>query len=866
MLDAESIHSTESTAVGKMRSSSPESPRPDFPLAFGYTKPSPLAKKPAAVRPLPARPLASAIEDSSDDDSDVSSSDDGDPVIPPWDMDRFAMTASPTSSSSSNKKKTTTPKTVKKKPTPAKKKKKKKKPLAPAAPPSKASIARSARSLSARARSAAQSVADMKDRLFFDDDEASARQAEFDNVCELLENAADDIDDDTTLGEQKLTEVRAALEHLDELWALTDDLHDRVAERCRTVSSTIGNPQDGFASRCRVRRVGPDGDAALRGQNECVAGGCILKGETAPYPGVVVSSLPEQKALLEPLRPIDRVKWSCFSYSFSSHLPDEVVDDGSGRDQTRRTDDIASAPAVLAAPPKPKKNYRVPDETFCPELWPVLDGAVMTYVNDACGPENRTTQRLAERQNVEYVETFDGEDPQSWRVDVRATRVIPYDEVLLSDYGSEYWANWKEHIHTRAMKRLDQRLNDLFAPSLVRDGRRRVRVESRVHQWLRLAEALDRSQRGLPPIVEEDLDFDDDLDDDSSLFDDDDDDDDDVEEVRQVSGGIYHNQPPRKKMMGDDLRPPPIVVSSSSSTASTAQAVSSSKVMSPVVKKKKKKKLVASPASAKRSQPPLSSSDKKKKKKVTPPRPTPQKKRVSSSMSLDVSRRQPEDDESPAPKKPKPSSGSSPRNGRPKTAAPHWRHVLGERVAYFTRSKGCRSQPAVAARLAVDATSRDPMLEHLYETAFRAKGKPRFEAWWDDGQVYPLETLRPVPSSYAQLDGTFDVDFVDGEHATVKRVTPVLAPAVWAHLDRLPLGTWCRPRGSLAKSQWGVVVDYLHTGESTVYDVKLDGAKKSDRFKESDLEPIFVVRSDDDDDDGPWQEAAPLSQLILLDQ
>jgi len=961
MTDSESVaDSTESTAVGRLVGPGSTSPNEGFPLAF-YTKPSPLAKKPAALRPVPARPLATAIEESSSDES----SDDGDPVVAPWDAARFggidhsasggfveaAAKRSPSSSSSatsalalaaassssrrsssaskrrrgssattaatSARKKTTTttmlPTRILATNTPAttaatsarrKKKTKKTKtrrPMPPAPPPSKASIARSARSLSARAKSAAQSVADMKDRLFFDEEEASARAAEFDRVCDLLDDVADDVEEDVTLGDERVAEIRAALQALEHLWALTDDLRDRVAERCRSISSSIGDPREGFASKCRVRQVGPDGEAALRGQNECLAEAFIGEGETAPYPGVVVSSLAEQKALLAPLRPIDRVKWSCFSYSFSSHLPDDDQDDDGDDDAMAKEDEEDDALALKDDATNPlqgaeegsvlkkkrkKKPAFFPDETFCPELWPVLDGAMMTYVNDACGPENRTEKRLAERQNVEYVETFDDPSrPSTWRVDVRATKDVFAEDVLLSDYGSEYWLNWKEHIHTRAMKRLDQRLNDLFAPALVRDGPRRVRVESRTNQWLRLAEAFDRRQRGLPPVVDEqDFYFEDDDDDVLDVFsaedDDDDDDDEDDEDMGFLSSddGVFPTRPPKENK--DPLRVPPNVVSSSSSTTSTAKPFKRGSSQKKVVAKKRTPPAPAaalSKSSASKSASKSASSSQKKKRQQPAARPAAASSSSSSSSGGGIASSSSSSSLPPkkkkSPKKRVSSSSTGPplpgtpskkmKNGRARVSPPpsSWRSYLGSTVSYVDRSKGYRTSPAIAAQLAVDADSTDDTLVALYEATLVADPSPRFEAWWDDGQPYPLRALRPTPKTAAELSGrTFDVHFVDGEKATVSRVVPVLEPSVWAKLERFPAGAWVRPRCVPGHRSWGTVVRSRATEQATVeYDVQMDFSKEIRTYADADLEPILVVRGTDVD--GAWQEAAPISQL-----
>jgi len=599
-----------------------------------------------------------------------------------------------------------------------------------------------------------------------------------------------------------------------------------------------------------------DGEAALRGQNECVARQFIEKGETAPYPGVVVASLSEQTALLAPLRPIDRVKWSCFSYSFSSlhENHDTVTAAMSGTEASSSPADQGNASSSSDTNPSPneKKKYHR-DETFCPELWPVLEGALMTYVNDACGPENRTAPRLAERQNVEYVETFvDPADPATWRVDVRAVRDVPGGEVLLSDYGQEYWANWKEHIHTRAMKRLDQRLNDLFAPAVARDGknRKRVRVETRCHQWLRLAEAFDRNHRGLPPVIEQDY-----VTESSSSSSDDSESDDDAFFSRRTSSSAA--PVPRAKKWPPPPPPPPKIVTAVSLSSSSSNAAAARK---PTAAKKPKARASSAAAAAARKKssdaaaatPPTKkkrarsvaakndSSSSKKKTKTTPTTtPPPQKPRTPPPSASTV-----------ATLPPKPPRSDSP----PAKKRKRWQEYLGKRVSYFERVRGYRSTPATAVRLAVEATSRDPSVEALYDRA--RETTPLFEAWWDDGQPYPLRSVSG--------NGPFTVQFVDGETASVERVVPILAPAAWATLARLPLGAWCRPRGPPTKRNWGVVVSYAQNADGAyVYGVKNDTTGRVDHFHDDLLEPILIVRGNADES-GQWQEAAPLSQLLVL--
>ncbi|KAJ8605096.1 hypothetical protein CTAYLR_000390 [Chrysophaeum taylorii] len=549
--------------------------------------------------------------------------------------------------------------------------------------PTKGGLARGARGLIARVRSMAQSVEEVKDRLFFDASEAAARRGEFEKLCDALEEAGDALEEDDFREFLVLVErVRFSAARVGELWQTCDDLAERIRARC--AEYVTRNPRAGFAAYVRVRRVGADGDPALRGQFECVATRAIRRGETAPYPGVVVATLEEQKALLAPLRPVDRTKWSCFSYSFSESS----------------------------------------SSSFCTELWPILE-APTTLINDACGPRDRSGVRMAERQNVEYVEVRDG-SPNLWRVDVRAIRDIAPGETLLADYGDAYWQNWKEHVHTRAMKRLEQRVDDVFAMKVNEKKKKkaaRVRIENRLDAWLRLATSFFNTRDG--------------------------------EEETTAALEL------------------------------------------PVAKRSKSDRAAAG-----------------KKKKS-------------------------------------------------------WRDVVGRRVLVddVKKKRGYSSiQVGVASRVATERASFDPMLQALYEAAL--SGPALFEAWWTDGQPYPLLSLDPTPIASRDLwarESSFDVHFADGEKARVDRVAPILQPAVWRRMERLPVGAWCRPTlPNHDTSNWGVVVNYTYHHDLFVYHVKMDNDPCLHHFAEPDLEPIIIVRGIHATGKSTWQEATPLSFLTDL--
>lgn len=598
----------------------------------------------------------------------------------------------------------------------------------------KGSLTRGARGLVARVRSIEQSVEELKERLFFDGEEHAARVRELEALIDALDEAADAIEDDefAAAGADLMARVATSSAIVGNLWRNSDDLADRVRERCADFQ--LRDPRGGFAADVGVQRVGANGDPALRGQFECVAKRRVQKDATAPYPGVVVASLDEQRTLLGPLRPIDRTKWACFSYSFSTQL---------------QTDDAE----------------------FCTELWPVLD-APTTFVNDACGPVDRSAGRMADKQNVEYVETL-AASSREWRVDVRATRDIQPGEPLLADYGDAYWQNWKEHVHTRAMKRLDQRIADVYAMR-VQEGKHRarhksarqksVRIETRVDAWLNSADRLHRHLNGLPPPVDK---------------------------ASPTRSGSKRGRAPTR------FAAPP------ESSASTVDAA----------------------ASTSRSGHPRdgsSSSD------------APQRKRC----------------------------GRAPPPRPAATRRPSWRDKLGKRVVAQT-SRGYRQHPGVAVRVATERDAYDPMLQALYEQALA--GPALFEAWWTDGQPYPLLTLDPRPPTAADLWGhanAFDVHFIDGEVAAVERVAPILKPNVWRQLERLPIGAWCRPTAK--PNNWGVVVAYSCQNAKFTYHVRLDADDTTVSFGEDKLEPILIVRGISEADGSNWQEAFPVSILTDL--
>lgn len=590
--------------------------------------------------------------------------------------------------------------------------------------PTRGALVRGARGLVARVRSMAQSIDELKDRLFFDTAEAEARSREFDDMCDALDEAAEALEDDE-LSVTAIEAVRNESRTVQDMWAHSDDLTERLRARC--LDMNVRPALEGWARKVRVRRVGADGDPALRGQFECVAATRINKGERAPYPGVVVASLDEQRALLAPLRPVDRTKWACFSYSFSSHL------DGS--------------------------------EDFCTELWPVLD-APTTYINDACGPVDRSVVKMAARQNVEYVETLSS-SPSDWRVDVLALRDIGPGEPLLADYGDAYWQNWREHVHTRTMKRLDQRIADVFAMRVHeksnKSARGKVRIETRVDNWLRLATK-------------------------------------------------FCNQSKMKKPAARNGRrrrtPTPEEEEESSSEESAAPAT---------------------------------------------PRPTIRRQPPSTAETVVAS----PPSKTPRPIKPRPDASMQRPASMPRTLS--WRDKMGRRVVSRPRGRGYQRSVGVAVRVATERDSWDPMLQALYETALG--GPAIFEAWWDDGQPYPLLTLDPRPRASRDLwarNAYFDVHFIDGEHAQVERVAPILNAMVWRRLERLPIGSWCRPLQP-KHDRWGVIVNYTFSNDAFTYHVRMDDAADLEHFTEPEIEPIVIVRGTNDA--GSWQEATPVSLL-----
>lgn len=593
------------------------------------------------------------------------------------------------------------------------------------------SLVRGARGLMARVRWIKQSVEELKDRLFFDAEEAQLRSNEFDALIDALEEAADALEEDdfATRGFKLVENVQSTSAIVGQLWQNCDDLAERLRQRC--AEFTLREPRSGFGADAGVRRVGANGDPALRGQFECVALRPIKRGQSAPYPGVVVGSLEEQRALLAPLRPVDRTKWACFSYSFSSHLND---------------------------------NDEPPD--FCTELWPSLN-APTAYVNDACGPVDRSAKRLAERQNVEYIETL-GPTTADWRVDVRAIRDIAQGESLLADYGDAYWQNWKEHVHSRAMRRLEQRVADVYAIRVQQRSahtdsrhRRTVRIETRIDAWLRGAKCMCNYLNGLPSLA---ADHDDNLKARQSARK--------RQSPRQGQQSSQPNIQNEQESQQQSLCPPAHSLARQASSASTTVAA-----------------------------PPLKPSETARRGASAPTNRAAQSR-----------------------KRGRNSDAISARTTCWPVRADSWRNMIGRHVTLDeSRRRGYGVQVGVAVRVATERDSFDPMLQALFETALA--GPALFEAWWADGQPYPLLTLNPRPRTASDLwarDAYFDVNFIDGERAVVQRVAPILKPAVWKRLERLPIGAWCRPLHLKSNiSDWGVVVNYTYYDGAFTYHVKL---------------------------------------------
>ena len=139
----------------------------------------------------------------------------------------------------------------------------------------------------------------------------------------------------------------------------------------------------------------------MPGQYEVIATQNIQRGESMPYPGTIVLNDQQASSLLQGGRPFDNRRWRTYTYAF--------------------------------------KESSV-------ELWPHIDpihGPPTPFVNDAIGPDRETWFEHRLKRNVEYVEVRDG-PPQAWRIRMKATRRIAPGEVILADYGDQYWAAWRD--------------------------------------------------------------------------------------------------------------------------------------------------------------------------------------------------------------------------------------------------------------------------------------------------------------------------------------------------------------------------------------------------------------------------------------
>ena len=278
-------------------------------------------------------------------------------------------------------------------------------------------VERGAGALRARAARCAQLLPELGEWLFGDEAQASARARDFDELARLLGEAEVD-----ARGFQHFARLEALAGSMHAVWECAQPgTLERLGARCAAAGARRGRPRKrspaaapgldaaGFRSRCEVVLVGDDGDAGLRGQYEVRAKAFIAKGESLPYPGVLVgddASVLDDAAAAP--RPLDDVRWATFTYAF----------------RQSEDDDGLSRPQV--------------------EIWPTLrlDNPA-PFINDFCGPDRSQWYARKRHQNVKYVESVEGDPRTDWGVRILATRDVKPGERLLADYGEHYWAAWR---------------------------------------------------------------------------------------------------------------------------------------------------------------------------------------------------------------------------------------------------------------------------------------------------------------------------------------------------------------------------------------------------------------------------------------
>ncbi|KAH8088878.1 hypothetical protein JL720_6846 [Aureococcus anophagefferens] len=232
----------------------------------------------------------------------------------------------------------------------------------------------------------------------------------------------------------------------------------RGRPRKRSPAAAPGLDAAGFRNRCEVVLVGDDGDAGLRGQYEVRAKAFIAKGESLPYPGVLVgddASVLDDAAAAP--RPLDDVRWATFTYAFRQ----SEDDDGLSRPQveiwpTLRLDNPAPFINDFCGPdPGQEKSAKFPTSK-----------APLSAVFHS--PDRAQWYARKKRQNVKYVESVDGDPKTDWGVRILATRDVKPGERLLADYGEHYWAAWRPVVATPARLGYDDELGKVA--SLVVDG------------------------------------------------------------------------------------------------------------------------------------------------------------------------------------------------------------------------------------------------------------------------------------------------------------------------------------------------------------------------------------------------------------
>ena len=261
----------------------------------------------------------------------------------------------------------------------------------------------------------------------------------------------------------------------------------RLATRSRRAARARGPPRrscraarglddEGFLKRCAIRLVDDSGEPTLVGQYEVVATAFIKKGESLPYPGVLVADdddeddgasesqsrpddaagarVPSSASPLrggvpgEPPKPLDDVRWSCYTYAFHQSSDDDgpAAPAPSGRGRS-------GGPAAARV-----------------ELWPKLTmDNPAPFINDACGPDRSHWYKRAKRQNVRYVEYATGDPATDWGVRIAATRDVQPGETLLADYGENYWRAWSQ-LFSPEMHDFQRLVTDLYGADPRRAG------------------------------------------------------------------------------------------------------------------------------------------------------------------------------------------------------------------------------------------------------------------------------------------------------------------------------------------------------------------------------------------------------------